>query len=337
MDSEREEQAIRNKFRIGVNPPMASMRAFPYYSPELQQMKGYPQMDMMNGLQSMNFAPQLEVLPNDPSLINMSTAESKTTQKSSPNLFSSEKQKVKPYVNLLVNTVNNLFKDGKITKKFLEEKTEPKISSVGSSSELSYLSTQTHINSGIIKHNSFYENSQSNYSVTDNEQCENPLCKHPFSSSKEKVKVKIRGLKTQEKYLCQKCSDAVEKENFCYYCNAIYRDDMTDGAVWVQCDYCKKWEHFECELNKGKRYSTTQELKDVKHYMCPICTNERAEKKIPDNKMKKKFINKKRRGDSFDEQKSKKTKRKELRNLKNEKCSELLSDVQLIESLKSTK
>ena len=93
-------------------------------------------------------------------------------------------------MNLLVNTVNNLFKDGKITKKFLEEKTEPKISSIGSSSELSYLSTQTHINSGINKHNSFYENSQSNYSVTDNEQCENPLCKHPFSSSKEKVKVK---------------------------------------------------------------------------------------------------------------------------------------------------
>ena len=112
---------------------------------------------------------------------------------------------------------------------------------------------------------------------------------------------------------------------------------MSDTAKWVECDFCKKWEHFDCELSKGKRYSTTQELNDVKQYMCPICLNERAEQKNIDSKIQKKLINKKRRGDAFDDQKCKKNQRKDLRNLKSEKCSELLADIQLINSLKNSK
>ena len=114
--------------------------------------------------------------------------------------------------------------------------------------------------------------------------CENPICKYIFNSNKDKFKIKIKGLKTQEKRLCKKCCDAVVKGHFCYYCSSIYRDDMSDTAKWVECDFCKKWEHFDCELSKGKRYSTTQELNDVKQYMCPICLNERAEQKNIDSK-----------------------------------------------------
>ena len=109
--------------------------------------------------------------------------------------------------------------------------------------------------------------------------------------------IKIKGLKIQEKKFCKKCCDAVVKGHFCYYCKSIYRDDMSDTSKWVECDFCKKWEHFDCELTKGKRYSTKQELEEVKQYMCPICVNERAEQKNIDSKIQKKLINKKRRGD----------------------------------------
>ena len=83
-------------------------------------------------------------------------------------------------------------------------------------------------------------------------------------------------MKTQEKKLCEKCCEAVEKGDFCYYCNGIYRDGVIDTAVWVQCEFCRKWVHFDCELSKGKRYSNKQELNEEQKYMCPICTNEKA-------------------------------------------------------------
>ena len=71
--------------------------------------------------------------------------------------------------------------------------------------------------------------------------------------------------------------------------------------------------------------------------MCPCCVNKRIEQKNNDIKLQKKLINKKRRGDTFDDQKYKKNQRKDLRNLKSEKCSELLDDIKLIDSLKNSK
>ena len=67
----------------------------------------------------------------------------------------------------------------------------------------------------------------------------------------------------------------------------LYSDDMTDAAKWVECDYCNKWEHFDCELQKGKTYSSVQELNDVKNYMCPICRNKKNGEKNMDNKIQK--------------------------------------------------
>ena len=112
---------------------------------------------------------------------------------------------------------------------------------------------------------------------------------------------------------------------------------MTDAAKWVQCDFCNNWEHCDCELLKGKRYSSVQEINELKHYTCPICTNKKNGEKNLDNKIQKKLINKKRRGDIFDDQKCKKNQRKDLRNLKSEKCSELLEDMELIDSLMNGK
>ena len=166
-----------------------------------------------------------------------------------------------------------------------------------------------------------------------NDCCENAYCDNIFNSNKDKYKTKIKGLKPQEKNLCKMCFEAFEKGDFCYYCNSIYRDGLVDPAKWVECDYCRGWEHFNCEIEKGKKYANMQELNDEKHYMCPVCVNKRNNQKNIDNKFQKKLINKKRRGDVFDDQKNKKNQRKDLRNLKSEKCSELLEDIELMENL----
>ncbi len=59
---------------------------------------------------------------------------------------------------------------------------------------------------------------------------------------------------------------------------------MSDAAKWVKRDFCQNWEYFECEL-KGKRFNSTQELSDVKHYMCPVYTNKKAKQNKIDYKI----------------------------------------------------
>ena len=212
----------------------------------------------------------------------------KNIKKEDSNIFLLEKQKPKSYISYLINTIDNLFKEKKLSFKYLKEKNEPKI-------------------------------------------CENPLCKNIVSSNKEKIKTVIKGLKTQEKILCDNCINAVEKCQFCFYCNLIYREKLSDTAVWIECDYCHKWEHFDCELQKGKRYFKKEDLQKVKNYMCPFCLYKNNKKKEDGIKFKKKFIGQKKKRE---EEQKKKTIKKgiELRNSRNEKYSEIMSDVQLIES-----
>ena len=340
MENKPRDQEAMNYMNINMNsPPINNIGGYPYYIPDIQSMPNYPPMNMFNNFHQMNGYPyQMEHTKEENQINPPSTPENKTTQKNQ-NSNSSEKTKVKPYINLLINTVKNLMNEGKITMKYLKEKTEHKLNNINSnynrnspdSSSSPSLPTMT----SYKKINNEKINNINN--IQENGQCENPLCKYIFNSNKDKYKTKIKGLKNPEKNLCKKCCDAVEKGHFCYYCNAIYRDDLTDTAKWVECDFCKKWEHFDCELMKGKRYTTVQELNDVNHYMCPICINEKNGQKNMDNKIQKKLINKKRRGDVFDDQKCRKNQRKDLRNLKSEKCSELLEDIELIESFTNCK
>ena len=342
MENTPREQEAMNPMSLTMNPPpLNNIRSYPYFIPDMQPLQNYPQMAMFNNLHQMNGYPYPMESNKEESPMNIpSTPESKNFQKNqNSNSSAAEKTKVKPYINLLINTVTNLMKEGKITMKYLKEKTEHKSNHINgninrnrpdSSSSPSLPTATTN-----KKINNEKQNNLNN--LHENGQCENPLCKYIFNSNKDKYKTKIKGLKVQEKNLCKKCCEAVEKGHFCYYCNSIYRDELTDLAKWVECDFCKKWEHFDCELQKGKRYSTNQELNDVKNYMCPICTNKKNGEKNLDSKIKKTLISKKRRGDTFDDQKCKKNQRKDLRNLKSEKCSELLEDMQLIESFMNCK
>ena len=336
MERKTSEQEAMNHMNIAMNPPpYNNIRGYQYFVHDFQSLANYPQMNMFNNIQPMNGYPYQFEIKNEESQNNTpSHTENQTLQNiQNSNSVPQEKQKNKPYINLLITAVTNLMKEGKITMKYLKEKTEHKsINNINYNRNSPDSSSSPSIPTMTSYKKTNNEKQNNINSTPENGQCENHLCKYFFNSNKDKFKTKIKGLKIQEKNLCKKCCDAVENGHFCYYCNQIYRDDMTDAAKWVECDYCKKWEHFDCELQKGKRYSTQQELNDVTQYMCPICVNKRIGQKNMDNKIQKKLINKKRRGDIFDDQKCKKNQRKDLRNLKSEKCSELLEDMELIES-----
>lgn len=347
MESQPQEREMLTKMGISKYLPQPSNIG--YFNNSIPPLQNYQSIPMATSLQQSTSSPYIPP-PNQnqnnlQNLITKNSTESTQLAKTTlNNSFCSEKQKTRPYIDLLINTVNNLFKEGKITMKYLEEKTETKIIKIEEQQrdrekeEKSYNRRQE-IKNNNKNQNFYFENIHGingKRSLENEKRCENPFCKYIFTSNKEKIRVKINGAKTPEKILCEECCNAVENRQFCYYCGAIYREKLSDNAVWIECDYCHKWEHFECELHKGKRYSTRQELNNIKRYMCPDCANKRAEQKISDNELKKKLIKKKRKNDLFDEQSNKKNKSKDLRNLKSEKCSELLTDVMLIEAIKKT-
>ena len=356
MDESGKEIETMNQMNLMPHQqPLTNMTVFPYYNPELQAINNYPQMNYISNIQAYNgYPPHLQFYQEGQQINMLNSQENNYSQINQiPSSIPQEKTIPKSNISYLITTVTNLLNEGKITMDYLKSKTEHKsnginnnsINSDYSCSSPSIKSVESISKSNKSKNNYLNENtnSKNNYPkkngniLPDGSQCENPLCRYVFNSNKEKIKVRIKGLKAQDKKLCKKCCEAVEKGHFCYYCNSIYRDELTDTAKWVECDFCKKWEHFDCELTKGKKYSTMEELTDVKQYMCPICTLKNIEQKDNEKKLQKKLINKKRRGDIFEDQKSKKNQRKDLRNLKSEKCSELLDDVEKIESFRNYK
>ena len=364
MEHKQQKQESMNQMNLGMNQyPLNSIQNYQYFIPDYHNIPNIPQMAIYGNHQQMNgyYYPMENTREESSFPPNPGPKAQNVPKSSSSNQSPIEKQKIKPYINLLITTVNNLFKEGKITMKYLNEKTEHKINHVnnnGSSihslnssttnninvynknlsdnSSTNNVNTNRKVNSKKHQNTSGTNNSYSN-DIThqkqnhSNDKCENDFCQNIFNSNKEKFKTKIKGLKVQEKNLCKSCSKALEEGHFCYYCNVIYRDGVPDPKNWVECDFCDGWEHINCEIEKGKKYKEVKDLIDEKHYMCPICVNKRNNQKNIENKIQKKLINKKRRGDVFDDQKNKKNQRKDLRNLKSEKCSELLEDIGLIE------
>lgn len=353
IENPSQDHEIMNKIGLPPYPPLPNNLG--YFGTQINSISNYQTIPLPNiPPQNNPYIPPPDTSPVQ-NLPEKTSLDNNQQPKTSANEFCTEKQKQKSYIDYLINTVNNLLSEGKITLKYLEEKTEPKIipplgekeeksiksitSSLKNNSHKDY-SSKSRKNSFQNQNNTYYYENihgiNSKRSFDNEKRCENPFCKYVFSSNKEKNRVKINGAKANEKILCDECCKAVDSRQFCYYCGAIYREKLIDTAVWIECDYCHKWEHFECELHKGKRYSNRQELNNVKRYMCPDCANKREEKKMIDNELKKKLIKKKRKSDLFDEQSNKKSKFKDLRNLKSEKCSELLTDVMLIEQIKNS-
>ena len=108
--------------------PMNNMPNYPYFIPDYHAMQNYPQMAMYGNRQQMNgYQYQMEQPREEQPFPQSPSQKNQINQKvSSSNQPTTEKQKIKPYINLLITTVNNLFKEEKITLKYLNEKTEHK-------------------------------------------------------------------------------------------------------------------------------------------------------------------------------------------------------------------
>ena len=343
MEKAKIEKEQNHQINNSMNDQIiSSINSYPYVSQKIQTMNNFQKLGILNSLQTVKTSSHHT---NNISDI-MQQQQALSRQEISDSPKSNSLQKNQDNINLLVTAVMNLFYQGKIDMDYLKGKTETK--KTKSSNIKSNANNNTSDSSCVsstqptTKNLNQNQKSKLNQRISDffpnsinsnlNNTCENPLCHYIFNSIKEKRRISIKGMKTQERKLCEKCCEAVDKSNFCYYCNAIYRDELTDNAVWVKCEFCCRWVHVDCEVTKGKKYSTKEELGKVNDYMCPVCTIEKAEKQNSENKLKKKLLNKKRKVDSIEYQKNK-SKRKEI---KSEKCSELLKDVQMIETIKET-
>ena len=179
------------------------------------------------------------------------------------------------YLDLLISSLDSQLEKGEITLEYLYSKT--------------------------IKYDfglTLFENN--NYS----KKCENKTCAiiadDPLKIFQSKF-YSSSSYKSQTLNLCEKCYEAYKKGNYCYYCNIIYRDfdsntSYYDKKKWIQCDYCLRWEHMQCEEKKGKYYNVEQlALNPNFKYMCPFCRkdNDKIIKELS-KKKKKKVLCKKR-------------------------------------------
>ena len=171
--------------------------------------------------------------------------------------------KEKGYINLLINSVNKLIEKGEITKEYLNEKERPKFDPHKFSQTLNNLAEDTE--------NTFCK------------KCDNKICTYLADNPHKLFQAKFfysSSYKPKTLWLCEKCYKAYSLENYCYYCHIIYREyehgtQYYDRKKWIQCDYCSKWHHIQCEEKKGK-YENIEELSMNNNfkYMCPFCRKE---------------------------------------------------------------
>ena len=108
--------------------------------------------------------------------------------------------------------------------------------------------------------------------------CENKICPVIVNKKNNIYQAKINSLKNKILCLCSLCYQAWKNGQYCYYCGIIYRQyrgtkGFNEHKTWIGCDYCKNWEHVQCEEQKGYYTNLSQLIKKNKHlkYKCPVC------------------------------------------------------------------
>jgi len=167
------------------------------------------------------------------------------------------------YIDLLINTIDHLFETGEITMEYLNSKSHLKFDPQKLGLTLNTVS----------------EDNDNNFS----KKCDNKICAfladHPHKLFQAKFFAST-SYKPKNLWLCEKCYKAYSSGNYCYYCHTVYREykhgtQYYDRKKWIQCDYCQKWHHMQCEEKKGK-YENIEELSLNTNfkYMCPFCRKE---------------------------------------------------------------
>lgn len=111
-----------------------------------------------------------------------------------------------------------------------------------------------------------------------NFKCENKVCPVIVTKKSNIYQAKMGTFKSKVLWLCSQCHQAWKNGQFCYYCGVIYREyrgtkGFNDHKSWIGCEYCKNWEHIQCEESKGVYTNLSQLIKKDKHfkYKCPFC------------------------------------------------------------------
>ena len=167
------------------------------------------------------------------------------------------------YIDLLINTIDHLFETGEITMEYLNSKSHLKFDPQKLGLTLNNVS----------------EDTDNNFS----KKCDNKICTfladHPHKLFQARFFAST-SYKPKNLWLCEKCYKAYSSGNYCYYCHTVYREykhgtQYYDRKKWIQCDYCQKWHHMQCEEKKGK-YENIEELSLNTNfkYMCPFCRKE---------------------------------------------------------------
>ena len=129
MENKNQNKEPMNQMMIGMNQmPLNGMSNYQYYLSDYHPMQNYPPIHFYGNNQQMNGFPyHLQPPREEPTYPpNPGVKAQISSKSSSPNVQASEKPKMKSYINLLITSVNNLFKEGKISTKYLNEKTEHK-------------------------------------------------------------------------------------------------------------------------------------------------------------------------------------------------------------------
>lgn len=195
---------------------------------------------------------------------------------------------------------------------------------------ISYLNQSTSYQD--TEHNSTQSSSRQTYF---SQQCENKLCGVIVDKPSEIFHTKIISKKSKSVWLCINCYNSLKNGQYCYYCNTIYNDVQSDTKTWIQCDYCKHWEHLECEEKKGKINNISKLLqKNDFKYMCPLCRIERERKQKEEEQLKQNLLKKKRLHDSEEEKKKGVI---DIRNIHCDNNIDILKDFEMIEKLNKCK
>ena len=161
------------------------------------------------------------------------------------------------YIDILISAAMNLINNHNISQSYLSNESRSQFSEEIDDNNVSIKSE--HVNSShLIK-------------------CKNALCSNYINIYSMSI-------------YCKECDIDYAKGNYCYYCKRLYstRHSKYINSEWVECFYCNKHNHIQCEIESGNYVNIS---KMVMHkgfkYMCPQCRKNKQKKRGTNNANKK--------------------------------------------------
>lgn len=162
------------------------------------------------------------------------------------------------YIDILISAAMNLINNHNISQSYLSNESRSQFSEENDDNNISLKSTSEHVNVS----NSSSSNSQLI-------KCKNALCTNYINIYSMSI-------------YCKECDVDYVKGNYCYYCKRLYstRHSKYINSEWVECYYCNKHNHIQCEMESGNYVNISKMVlhKGFK-YMCPQCRKNKQKKR----------------------------------------------------------